>query len=101
MRYLALAILVMLGPLSTALAQHAGTPQEQQACSRDASRFCRSELGNDMAVRQCLQVIHLRHWALAHLAPFSAEPRTHVLGTVPRLYPNVSGLVSFRQTSEV
>jgi hypothetical protein len=55
MRYLALAILVMFGPLSTALAQHAGTPQEQQACSRDASRFCRAELGNDMAVRQCLQ----------------------------------------------
>jgi hypothetical protein len=34
---------------------HPGTPQEQQACSRDASRFCRKELGNDGAVRQCLQ----------------------------------------------
>ena len=34
---------------------HAGTPQEQQACSRDASRFCRKDLGNDGAVQQCLQ----------------------------------------------
>jgi hypothetical protein len=55
MRYLALAILVTFGSLSAALAQHAGTPQEQQACSRDASRLCRGELGNDMAVQQCLQ----------------------------------------------
>jgi hypothetical protein len=34
---------------------HQGTRQEQQACSRDASRFCRSELGNDFAVQSCLQ----------------------------------------------
>jgi hypothetical protein len=32
-----------------------GTPQEQKACSRDASRFCRKDLGNDMAVQGCLQ----------------------------------------------
>ena len=38
-----------------ALAQHAGTPQEQSACTRDASRFCRKDLGNDDAVQQCLQ----------------------------------------------
>ncbi|MCK1301411.1 hypothetical protein IVB33_18130 [Bradyrhizobium sp. 24] len=39
-----------------ALAQgHMGSPQEQQACSRDASRFCRKDLGNDMAVQGCLQ----------------------------------------------
>ena len=55
MRYLALAILVIFGPLSTALAQHAGTPEEQRACSRDASRLCRNALGNDWAVQQCLQ----------------------------------------------
>lgn len=36
-------------------AQHMGTPQEQKACSRDASRFCRTQLGDDMAVSQCLQ----------------------------------------------
>jgi hypothetical protein len=32
-----------------------GTPQEQQVCSRDASRFCRKQLGDDKAVQQCLQ----------------------------------------------
>ena len=32
-----------------------GTPQEQKACSRDASRFCREQLSDDMAVQQCLQ----------------------------------------------
>ena len=32
-----------------------GTPQEQNACSRDASRFCRKDLGNDGAVQACLQ----------------------------------------------
>jgi hypothetical protein len=43
--------------LSSASAQggHPGTPQEQQACSRDASRFCRKQLGDDAAVQQCLQ----------------------------------------------
>ena len=34
---------------------HKGTPEEQKACSRDASRFCREQLGDDMAVQQCLQ----------------------------------------------
>lgn len=34
---------------------HMGTPQEQKACSRDASRFCRKDLGNDFAVQGCLQ----------------------------------------------
>ena len=44
---------VSTGP---ALAQgHMGTPQEQQACSRDAQRFCRKDLGNDGAVQSCLQ----------------------------------------------
>lgn len=33
-----------------------GTPQERQACSRDASRFCRKQMGEgDYAVQQCLQ----------------------------------------------
>lgn len=40
----------------SALAQHAGTRQEQDACSRDASRFCRKQLGDDNAVQQCLQI---------------------------------------------
>ena len=41
---------------ASALAQHAGTRQEQAACSRDASRFCRKELGDDSAVQQCLEM---------------------------------------------
>ena len=38
--------------ITPALAQgHMGTSQEQKACSRDASRFCRKDLGNDGAVQ--------------------------------------------------
>ncbi|MBR0785801.1 hypothetical protein [Bradyrhizobium iriomotense] len=55
---LATITLAALSGLSSApaLAQgHMGTPQEQNACSRDASRLCRKELGNDSAVQSCLQ----------------------------------------------
>ena len=45
-----------LAATGVAFAQHAGTKQEQTACSRDASRFCRKDLGNDSAVQQCLQM---------------------------------------------
>jgi hypothetical protein len=50
-------ILFLSVSLCSASAQggHLGTAQEQQACSRDASRFCRKQLSNDMAVQQCLQ----------------------------------------------
>jgi len=50
--------LSVLGGLSSAPAvaqSHMGTPQEQNACSRDASHLCRKELGNDNAVQGCLQ----------------------------------------------
>jgi hypothetical protein len=50
---LALTLLVASSPL--ALAQSSGTPQEQKACSRDASRFCRQYLSNDNEVQACLQ----------------------------------------------
>jgi hypothetical protein len=56
--FLATITLAALSGLTSApaLAQgHMGTPQEQKACSRDASKFCRKELGNDMAVQGCLQ----------------------------------------------
>ncbi|MCK1367378.1 hypothetical protein [Bradyrhizobium sp. 62] len=56
--FLATIALMAVSGLSNgpALAQgHMGSPQEQQACSRDASRFCRKDLGNDMAVQGCLQ----------------------------------------------
>lgn len=50
------------GSLSTpAVAQGpSGTPQERQACSRDASRLCRKDLGNDGAVQGCLQANRTR-----------------------------------------
>jgi hypothetical protein len=56
MRQLTLAAIVLLIGVSSSLAQgHMGTPQEQQACTRDAQRFCRKQLGDDNAVQQCLQ----------------------------------------------
>jgi hypothetical protein len=56
MRLAILALVTLLSETSSSLAQgHMGTPQEQRACSRDAQRFCRQQLGNDGAVQQCLQ----------------------------------------------
>jgi Cysteine rich repeat len=56
MRSIVLATVVLLTGSSLSLAQgHMGTPQEQQACKRDAQRFCRNQLGDDGAVQQCLQ----------------------------------------------
>jgi len=55
MRKLGLIALLLALDNSTSLAQgHMGTPQEQKACSRDAKRFCRPQLGDDNAVQQCL-----------------------------------------------
>ena len=59
MRKLLLAITLSSLALSTsALAQgmSRGSPEEQRACSRDAQRFCRKDLGNDGAVQNCLQM---------------------------------------------
>jgi hypothetical protein len=50
-----LVFIFVLSASPLAFAQHAGSPQEQQACSRDASRFCRKFLGDDGAVQACLQ----------------------------------------------
>ena len=56
---IAAAVTILSSP--PAFAQgHAGTQQEQQACSRDASRLCRKELGNDSAVQGCLQANRAR-----------------------------------------
>lgn len=52
---LPVAMALLLANIPIAFAQHPGTPQEQNACSRDASRFCRKDLGNDDAVQACLQ----------------------------------------------
>jgi hypothetical protein len=37
-----------------------GSPQERQACTRDAQRLCRQDLGNDGAVQSCLQMHRAR-----------------------------------------
>src|SRR6202035_2624566 len=57
MSRLPFVFLVLSVSLCSASAQggHLGTPQEQHACSRDASRFCRKQLGDDTSVQQCLQ----------------------------------------------
>ena len=56
MRSIVLVLVILLAETSLSLAQgHKGTPQEQQACTRDAQRFCRQQLGDDGAVQQCLQ----------------------------------------------
>jgi Cysteine rich repeat len=56
MRQLILAATVSLLATSASLAEDSkGTPDEQQACSRDAQRLCRKQLGDDNAVQQCLQ----------------------------------------------
>ncbi|UGY19126.1 hypothetical protein [Bradyrhizobium septentrionale] len=58
MRYLSIVALSAVAMMSSgaALAQHSGTKAEQNACSRDAQRFCRKDLGNDGAVQNCLQM---------------------------------------------
>jgi hypothetical protein len=56
MRSIVLALVILLTGTSLSFAQgRQGTPQEHQACTRDAQRFCRQLLGNDGAVQQCLQ----------------------------------------------
>jgi hypothetical protein len=56
MRQLMLTAIALLIGASSSLAQgHMGTTQEQQACTRDAQRFCRKQLGDDSAVQQCLR----------------------------------------------
>jgi len=55
MKKLAFASMLLVANVPLALAQHGGTPQEQSACTRDAQRFCRKDLGNDGAVQACLQ----------------------------------------------
>jgi hypothetical protein len=54
-RIVLIAISALVLSYSAATAQ-TGTPQERQACSRDASRLCRQQLADgDNAVQQCLQ----------------------------------------------
>ena len=56
MRQLILAAIIILAGMAPSSGQgHMGTSQEQAACKRDAQRFCRHQLSDDMAVQQCLQ----------------------------------------------
>jgi len=57
---LAFAVMLLVASVPLASAQHMGSPQEQQACTRDAQRFCRKDLGNDSAVQGCLQLNRAR-----------------------------------------
>lgn len=48
--------LLVLGCCDAGAQTRQGTPQEHDACSRDASRFCRKQMAEgDSAVQQCLQ----------------------------------------------
>jgi hypothetical protein len=58
MMRLALALMLLAMSIPLALAQ--GTPQERQACTRDAQRLCRKDLGNDGAIQGCLQLNRAR-----------------------------------------
>ena len=54
MRYAAAVVILLSVNPSHSFAQgHQGTPQEQAACRRDASRFCRQQMAD--SVQQCLQ----------------------------------------------
>jgi hypothetical protein len=56
MRQLMLAAIgLLIGASSSSAQGHMGTPQEQRACTPDAQRICRKQLGDDGAVQQCLQ----------------------------------------------
>jgi hypothetical protein len=51
---LAFAVAIVIASTPVAMAQ--GSPQERQACTRDAQRLCRQNLGDDGAVQGCLQM---------------------------------------------
>lgn len=54
----AFAAAIAIATVPVTMAQ--GTPQERQACTRDAQRFCRKDLGDDGAVQNCLQTNRAR-----------------------------------------
>ncbi|WP_315812825.1 MULTISPECIES: hypothetical protein [unclassified Bradyrhizobium] len=54
MKKLIFAVAVSLSVLPSFALAHMGTPQEQKACAPDAKRFCRTQLGDDFGVQNCL-----------------------------------------------
>jgi hypothetical protein len=56
LRSFALAAIFSGAILTSAIAQHSGTEQEQKACTRDVQRFCRAFIDQgDMAILPGLQ----------------------------------------------
>jgi hypothetical protein len=56
MRKLSLALILLSGTASAAVLAHSGTDQEEQACTRDAQRFCRKVIDQgDLTVLVCLK----------------------------------------------
>ena|SRR5829696_5077808 len=96
MRFIVL-VLLLLTETSMSFAQgHMGTPQEQQACRRDAQRFCRQQLGNDgvrtmpdaeqkQAEQELPESIcqprHVSFWSLADAGTNRGDSRTSMYGT--------------------
>jgi hypothetical protein len=51
-----LGFAVLLAAYSTEASARSGTPQEQEACSRDVSRFCRKVIDQgDFTILACLK----------------------------------------------
>ncbi len=59
-----LVMLAVTAPIVGAFAQgaaHSGTPEQERACSRDVSRYCRHVMNNgDEAIFGCLKEHHSR-----------------------------------------
>jgi hypothetical protein len=51
-----LTLILLSVPVSTGALAHSGTDQEQQACTRDAQRFCRKLMDQgDFTILACLK----------------------------------------------
>lgn len=53
---ISLGFAVLIAAFSTDVSARSGTPQEQEACSRDVSRFCRKLMDQgDFTILACLK----------------------------------------------
>jgi hypothetical protein len=66
-RKTALALAIVLGSATTALAQFEGTPEEQRACRPDVGKLCKGVQGGSPAILDCL---------VSHQARLSKSCRT-------------------------
>ncbi|UTD26408.1 hypothetical protein [Bradyrhizobium sp. WD16] len=52
----ALVVAVFAGAAQAQVPQRSGTPEEQKACSKDVSRYCRTVMNeSDLVILSCLQ----------------------------------------------